>query len=273
MNIWIIRDGEKIGPFPDYEIRQKINDGELNGATPAWHEGLTDWATLEKIAIFTRDFEEPTPQVKTAAQIPSTSPPPLPQPTAYMRRFWARWLDLSLYSGFWLIGMWAAGQDIKGVILSPWIIFLHYVPWFLMEAVLLHYFGTTLGKWLLGLRVVNQDGSKLDLTAATKRSLWVMAIGIGFGWPLLKIFCQILSFSIAKQLGATFWDHLGKHRVMVAPLNPFRLIALVFLFAASIFLELIVVFPYMHEINPEAMPAFKEFIEENPLWHLPKRSK
>jgi uncharacterized RDD family membrane protein YckC len=273
MNIWIIRDGEKIGPFPDYEIRQKINDGELYGGTPAWHEGLTDWATLEKIAIFTRDFEEPIRQMKTAVQIPSTSPPPLPQPTAYIRRFWARWLDLFLYSGFWWIGMWAAGQDIKGVILSPWIIFLHYVPWFLMEAVLLHYFGTTLGKWLLGLRVVNQDGSLLDLTAATKRSLRVMLTGVGFGWLPLAIFCQALSLFTAKQLGTTFWDHMGKHRVMVAPLNPFRLITFVFLFITAMFLELIVVSPYVYEINAETAPAFKELFKENPLWHLPKRSK
>jgi uncharacterized RDD family membrane protein YckC len=273
MNIWIIRDGEKIGPFPDYEIRQKINDGELQATTPAWHEGLTDWTTLKETAIFTRDFEKPAPQLHPTAAIPSISPPPLPQPTAYIRRFWARWLDLFLFSGFWWLGIWIVGQDIKAVITSPWIIFLHYVPWFLMEAVLLHYFGTTLGKWLLGLHVVNQDGSRLDLTAATKRSLRVMLTGVGFGWDFLAIFCQALSLFTAKQIGTTFWDHMGKHRVTVAPLNPFRLMTLVFLFAAAIFMELIVISPYAYEINAEMTPAIKEFFKENPFWHLPKRSQ
>ncbi len=272
MNIWIIRDGEKIGPFPDYEIRQKINDGELGSATPAWHEGIADWTTLGETTIFARDFESPATQEKSAAPVLSTSPPPLPQPPAYIRRFWARWLDLFLYSGFWWIGIWAVGQDIKAVILSPWIIILHYVPWFLIEAILLHYFGTTLGKWLMGLRVVNQDGSNLDLNAATKRSLRVMLTGVGFGWAFLAIFCQALSLFTARKLGSASWDQMGQHRVMVAPLSPFRIMALVFLFAAAIFLELIVVSPYVYEINAENS-AFKELFKENPLWHLPKRSK
>ena len=57
MEIWYIRDGEKLGPFHDFEIRRKITAGELPPTTPAWHEGLGAWKPLEEIDIFKREFE------------------------------------------------------------------------------------------------------------------------------------------------------------------------------------------------------------------------
>ncbi|HEX7261218.1 MAG TPA: RDD family protein, partial [Luteolibacter sp.] len=177
------------------------------------------------------------------------SPPPLPVKPRCFRRFCARWLDLTLYSGFWWIGMWAAGQDIEAVLLHPWMMFFHYVPWFFLEPLLIHRFGSTPGKWLLGLEVVNQDGSRLSLAAATRRSLQVMISGIGFGWYLLAIFCQVLSLITTQRLGTTFWDHAGGHRVTAAPLNPLRISAFVSLFAGSLILHFIIFSPYIYEMS------------------------
>src|SRR6478736_6791695 len=99
MDIWIIRDGEKIGPLHDYEIRRKIESGELPATTPAWHEGLGDWRPLDKIEIFSREFEQETvqqsPDAPPAAE--SAGSPDLPVKTFFLRRFWARWFDLTLY--------------------------------------------------------------------------------------------------------------------------------------------------------------------------------
>ena len=36
MEIWIIRDGEKVGPIHDYDIRRKIETRELSRETMAW---------------------------------------------------------------------------------------------------------------------------------------------------------------------------------------------------------------------------------------------
>ena len=152
---------------------------------------------------------------------------PLPVRTFDVRRFWARWLDLSLYSGLWWIGMWAARQDIEAALLNPWVMFFQYLPWFVIEPLLLHYFGTTPGKWLLNLAVVNHDGSRLDLPAAIRRSLRVMFTGVGFGWIPLALFCHVLSIFTAKRLGTTLWDHAGGHRVIAGPLHPARVTAVV----------------------------------------------
>ena len=280
MDIWIIRDGEKVGPLHDFEVRRKIEDGELPASTPSWHEGLGEWKPLIEIGIFTREFELVAKPRESALVFPeysplpdSVTPPPLPVTTYYVRRFWARWLDLSLYSGVWWIGMWAARQDIEAALLNPWVMFFQYLPWFVIEPLLLHYFGTTPGKGLLNLAVVNHDGSRLDLPAAIRRSLRVMFTGVGFGWPFLAIFCQVLSIFTAKRLGTTLWDHAVGHRVTAGPLHPARITAVVALYMGALLLQVIVISPYTFELNAKLYPWLKQQYSENPLWHLPQRSR
>ncbi len=278
MEVWIIRDGEKIGPIHDFEIRRKITTGELPATTPAWHEGCGPWKPLGEIEIFRREFDNVTapetqeaPQTEvTAADKNEPSEPSKWQP-ALIRRFWARWLDLSFYSGVWWLGMWVAGQDIQSAMSNPWIMFFHFVPWFVVEALLLSQFATTPGKWLLGLRVLNNDGSQLDLTAATRRSMRVLFIGIGFGWNYLAFFCQILSVVVVKRIGSTLWDHTGGHQVTVAPLHFSRVIAFISAFFAAMMLQSLVLFPYVAKEVAQRNPEYKEYFEKYPPWGLPPR--
>ncbi len=285
MEIWIIRDGEKVGPIHDFEVRHQIDDGVLLPETPAWHEGLAEWRPLGKIDLFAREFElveaqkaaeEELPEKLPAPRPHGARPPPVPElpaePRRYIRRFWARWLDLMLYSGFWWLGMWAAGQNIGAALANPWVMFFQYVPWFVAETFLIHHFGATPGKWLLGLKVVNLDGSALDMKAATRRSMRVLFTGIGFGWGLLAIFCQSLSLFTAKRLGTTLWDHVGGHQVLSAPLRPFRVATLVVVMFGALQLQAMVVSPYMIEAAGESWPWLKKEMENGRTWHLPKRS-
>lgn len=272
MDIWIIRDGEKIGPIHDFEVRRKIESGELPASTPAWHEGLATWKPLVEIDLFTREFKSATqPPPLPQAENQATQNPAPAQPTFYLRRFWARWLDLSLYSGLWWLCMWLARQNIEAVLLNPWIMFLQYVPWFTAEALLIHKYATTPGKWLLGLRVVNHDQSQLDLAASIRRSLRVMFTGVGFGWSILALFCQALSLFTAKRLGTTLWDYTGGHQVTAEPLKPMRLVTLVFIYAGALQLQMLVISPYIFKMAGEKYPAIKEEYQKNPPWHLPKR--
>jgi GYF domain 2 len=145
MDIWIIRDGEKTGPFHDFEIRRKIEAGELSATTSAWHEGLTAWKPLVEIDLFTREFQLEKSAAAKAEEISSSLPesPPLPleakPKTYYMRRFWARWLDLALFSSLWWLGMWAAHQDIGSILVSPLHGFTQFIPWFIPAPPLRHH--------------------------------------------------------------------------------------------------------------------------------------
>ncbi len=279
MDIWIIRNGEKTGPIHDYEVRHKIEDGQLEPTTPAWHEGLPSWMPLGEIDLFKREFqlastahEQSAPPEKLPYPPPSL-PPPLPQQSILGRRFWARWLDLTLFAGIWWLAMWATGRDIRSTLANPWVMFPHYIPWFILEIFLVHHFGTTPGKWLLGLKIQNLDGSLLNLSEATRRSARVLFTGIGFGWNLLAVFCQVLSYFTAKRLGSPLWDHVGGHKVVSVDLRPERVVAFSVLFVSALLLQFAVMSPYLKEEMVAQAPESKEQIEANPLWNLrlPKR--
>ncbi len=279
MEVWFIRDGEKVGPVHDFEIRQKITSGELQPTTPAWHEGVDAWKPLGEIDLFRREFElktesdEPTPlEPEEFVKEIGKSPPPLPQEPVFIRRFWARWLDLTLYSAVWWLGMWAVGQNVEAALINPWIMFFHYMPWFAIEAVLIQRFATTPGKWLLGLRVVNLDGSHLDLAASIRRCMRVLFTGIGFGFSYLAVFCQILSLVVSKRIGTTLWDHTGGHQVNADPIQPSRVTLVAIGYFLAIYLQFIVVLPYLIKDASAKNPELKEYFEKNPPWSLPKRN-
>jgi uncharacterized RDD family membrane protein YckC len=278
MEIWIIRDGEKTGPFHDFEVRRQIEAGQLAATTPAWHEGLAAWQPLGEIEIFRREFERAsapseTPEIPPLPEV-STAPPvaPPPPPPRYARRFWARWFDLCLYSGLWWLAMWGASQNIEAALTNTWVMFFHYLPWFVFEALMIHHWGTTPGKWLLGLRVTNLDQSRLDLAAATKRSARVLFTGIGFGWQLLSVFCQALSWFTARRLGTTLWDHVGGHRVDAQKLSPLRVVSFLVIFMAAVQLQSAVLMPVLLKELISQRPEWKEYFEQNPPWQLPNRS-
>ena len=281
MDIWIIRNGEKNGPIHDYEARRRIQAGELPRDTPAWHEGLDGWRPLCEMAIFKDDFDwvqlgdldggSSLDDEDEALLAAGAAPPPLPTAPVLGRRFWARWLDIHVYIAVWWLGMWSSGRNVEAVFGNLWIMAGQLVPWFIAESILIHHFGTTPGKWLLGLRVVNVNGTPLSLSAATLRSFRILVGGIGFGWSLLAVFCQTLSYFTAKRLGSALWDHAGGHRVEARPLVVWRLIAAACIFFAALQLQMAVIAPYVFKNAAETFPFLKEELEKNPPWHLPPR--
>jgi len=277
MDIWIILNGEKTGPLRDFEIRRKIEDGELTATVPAWHDGLPGWQPLGEIDLFTREFSltpaPPEPLPIEPPPVPENSPPPAtPKLSQYGRRFLARWFDLHLFAGIWWLAMWASGRDIAATMMNPWIMILQFIPWFILEAFLLHRFGFTPGKWLLGLQVSNLDGSLMSLSESLRRAGRVLFTGIGFGWSLLAVFCQLLSLYTAKRLGKPLWDHLGHHQVIRTPFQPLRIIGFAIIFAGALYLQAIVTSPYTFEYLAKEIPELEKFYGKGPpWWTLPKR--
>lgn len=275
MEIWLIIDGEKAGPFHDFDIRSKIECGELPPETPAWHEGLATWRPLVLVPLFATVFDSidrQTPGEQSAAEddAPRRRPPPLPVKPVVVRRFWARWLDLQVYLGFWWLGMWLTGRNIGDILENPWIMLFQLVPWFVVETLLIHHLGTTPGKWLLGLRVLNDDDSLLTLRQAVTRSTRVLCLGVGFGWSLISIVCQVMALVTTQRLGRPLWDHAAGHKVTSKPLHPVGISSCVIAFFAAIQLQFAVIGPYAMEEASKMVPQLRESFEKNPPWHLPK---
>ncbi|MBC8126250.1 MAG: RDD family protein [Gloeobacteraceae cyanobacterium ES-bin-144] len=277
MDIWIIQNGEKIGPIHDFDVRKKIEAGELQANTPAWHEGQPAWMPLVEINLFEREFNQPfsdhgTPDSPPLENQASYTIPPLPENPHLVRRFWARWLDLYLFAGIYWFGMWAIGRDIQATLNNPWVILFFYIPWFIIEAYLIHRFGTTPGKWLLGIKITNNNGSQLSLSEGTRRSARVLLLGIAFGWEIVTLICQLIAFFTTKSLGRPLWDKLGGHRLLATPLQPIKIAAYVFTLFVALQLQAIVLVPYLMDEAAKQSPQLKQLFEKYPPWHLPKRN-
>jgi uncharacterized RDD family membrane protein YckC len=280
MDIWLIRDGEKTGPVPDYEIRKRIESGDITAETHVWHHGLDGWTAISQVPLYRNHFDRADalteksvsePVIAPGSDLLAPAPPPAPPP-GVMRRFWARWLDLQLYSAFWWLSIWAAGRDVESIYGNPWLIHSIYVPWFVIETLLIHRFATTPGKWLLGIRVLNDDGSHLNLAAATWRSMRVLTIGIGLGWPILSLFCQAISLVTTRRFGKPVWDQFGGHRCTASPLKAWRILATITGFYLAMHLQMAVIAPYFVK-QTQNVPQLKEFFDKNPPWHLPPRHR
>lgn len=276
MEIWRIVGGKRSGPYPDYEIRGMIEKGGMEANDRVWHEGLDEWTRVDQVGIFKGLFEQ--------KPIPVT-PPPLPEDAAesggkavlvkpkihLIRRFWARWMDLFVYGSLWWLALYLGGRDLGVASMNPWLMLTMYIPWFVLEAWLIHRFGTTPGKWLMGLAVRNDDGSLLSLKAAIWRSLRVLVTGIGFGWRWLSPLCQTMSWFTARRIGKPVWDYVGGHKVIGSELNPYKLMGLIFGFLAAMSLQFSVLGPHIEAAVVKENPELAQYYKAWHRFYLPRR--
>lgn len=271
MNIWIVIDGEKKGPFADYEVRRRINAGEFMESTLGWHEGCGEWMPLSRMSLFEREFQqaEPPPlpvDISLAVSVDGWAPG-----VFWMRRFWARWLDLHLFAGLFWLGLYVAGADVGAVFRNVWLMLLLYLPWIPLEAWFLSRFRTTPGKWLAGLRVVRSDGGNVVYGTALQRAIRVYFLGIGMGWGVLSLICQSIALFAVRAVGRAVWDREGTHVLEGKPWKKRRGLALAVVYFLATQLQWIVVAPYFMEDFSKRYPEWKEWMEKNPPMHLPRR--
>jgi uncharacterized RDD family membrane protein YckC len=268
MEVWLIQDGERAGPFPSFEIERRIREGDISPDQPAWVEGMGKaWKPLGEIRQFRKVFEAfvdgPVESAPLAGAVaaPAVEPPALPAQAVttaeLMRRFWARWFDLHLFGLCWWAAMRWAGHDLVDLMSDMWVLVWQMLPWFAIEAMLIHLWGTTPGKALLGIRVAQANGKPPSIGASVWRSFRVWAMGLGLGMPLVVIFCQGLSFWISRRIGRPLWDTAGDHRVRAGRVSPVRVAVFVGLFMVMIGLRGWVLMPAVEELYGEQLESIR----------------
>ncbi|MBR1781871.1 MAG: MerR family transcriptional regulator, partial [Oscillospiraceae bacterium] len=140
----------------------------------------------------------------------------LPRVKAPWQRFWARELDLLTWVLLFVVGegvllqrgLLDAGASLFSTGLDRLIIWLLVlVAIALVEPLELHFFGTTLGKWIFGLRVTDIDGNRLTTAAARERTTQVLVSGLGLNIPLVRLFFLWRSYRrCADGLGELAWE-------------------------------------------------------------------
>ncbi len=132
------------------------------------------------------------------------------------RRFFARtmdeiiWACLFFYSlGFFIIyALPDNATNLLAIIVSHEYIsaIIACLLWLPIEAIFLAVIGTTLGKWLFGIRVIHASGKKLSYFAALKRANLLFLQGEGIGIPLVVLFTRAFAYRRLTKTGTTLWD-------------------------------------------------------------------
>ena len=89
----------------------------------------------------------------------------------------------------------------------------------IIESILISNFGTTPGKWLLGISIRNYCENKISFWQSLKRGLLVFTVGMGASIPFVNIVTLFVSYSQLKEQGFTYWDSLLMTKVAQKPIK------------------------------------------------------
>lgn len=123
------------------------------------------------------------------------------------RRFFARNVDAGLYGLLWsMLSQWVfrinPDNFIQFMAGLAWTVACGYVGWlltFVFEPVLLHYWGTTPGKWIFGLSVRDEDGEKLSIRTAYARLWGVFGYGNCYALPFFDWYYNYKCYRACKE--------------------------------------------------------------------------
>ncbi len=139
------------------------------------------------------------------------------------QRFWARMLDMGL-AGLAVTALLALGFhfNTNDVSLPVDILYtvLHWGLVLALEPLLLCTWGTTPGKWLMGLELRNKWGRKLSFSQAFQRTLGVLRTGYGYMLPVYGLYREYQCWKICRENkhlpydledGNLYYSRTGEH--------------------------------------------------------------
>lgn len=112
------------------------------------------------------------------------------------RRYFARSLDLMLcrvVPALLIVSVFGLNVDLSNWFLRILMLAVGMAMMFAVEPFLLRFFGTTPGKWMLGLSVESVDGGRLSLAEARERTSGVLWKGLGLSVPGVELATLIIS--------------------------------------------------------------------------------
>lgn len=139
-------------------------------------------------------------------------------------RFGARIIDLALFNFivvqvlFILFPISPALQRMENTLQHLVVLFL----WVFVEALLLRVFGTTPGKKLLRLKLIQDSGVGFGYRAALRRSFGVYAKGLGLGLPILELLSLGRSHVQFVEDRITPWDYACRTKVVPNKIGAIR---------------------------------------------------
>jgi len=127
------------------------------------------------------------------------------------RRYFARQFDITIYGTIWsIILALVFGTNLLARGLG-WLSFLDTMATFLLmlliEPLWLHFFGTTPGKALFGLRLETHRGERLTYMDGFERTWGVIGGGFGYGIPIYHVVRLWKSYKSCSAKEQQSWDY------------------------------------------------------------------
>ena len=126
------------------------------------------------------------------------------------RRYFARIFDASMYSMIWSAFLALAfhvnlvSRSNPGRLLDS---FIAIVLMLFLEPLWLHFLGTTPGKAIFGLRIENDDGSRLSYGEGLERTWGVIGAGLGYNIPIYSLVRLWKSYKLCRDFEPQPWDY------------------------------------------------------------------
>lgn len=133
----------------------------------------------------------------------------LPQVFYPWRRFFARTLDISIYSMLWsivLIFVFHVNIVRRSSLGNIFDVFISLALMLFLEPLWLHLSGITPGKAIFGLRIESPDGRLLSYGEGLKRTWAVLGTGMGYNIPFYNIVRLCKSYKLCSENETQPWD-------------------------------------------------------------------
>ena len=212
MQIYLIQDGEKTGPFTIYDVTEEVRSGRADKDTLGWHRGSDGWERLEDMSALSSIFAPPPPRTAETEveEMQERRAQLAPERLRSSLRLWARLLDLFLVYLVILAVIFGTGLlDLAQARAESQVLIQQVLPaavLMVLETFLISAFGTTPGKWLLRVRVLREGGGRIPLKISLYRALTVLWRGVGFGIVPINIVMMAFSQATLLNTGKTAWD-------------------------------------------------------------------
>ena len=242
--------GERVGPRSLDDVRALIANGVLDADALVWTPGMRDWSRVGDVSILSPEWVQPrsAPAPRAEAEWAPDSQAAMDRPRALSathpwHRLAARAVDFILYLLVLSAPVQALAPEFVARVqadpakvpplVSIGVTLVLGVAVVLFDALLLHLRGTTPGKSLFGLRVVNAEGGRPSLGQSLSRSARVWVIGMGAGLPFLSIIAPIAAYVRLASHRRTLWDEAVDLQVEHTPVplaRALRIVGLILLF-------------------------------------------
>lgn len=230
MQVYLAIQGQKAGPFSLFQVEEKLRAKEVDNATLGWYEGQDKWQPLRELPPFVGYFDKDKSREESRAledeetldNFRRTEAEELLRPRPW-RRFCARMLDNTFFF-FATLALAMLLKQMAGLSLSYYdfaqnVAFASIPAMMILEAILIATWGTTPGKKLLGIRLINANGDPPSMGQSARRAVSVFVLGQGFLMPVLYPIAAVVSYYILKKRGVTYWDASNELRMVHEPLS------------------------------------------------------